>query len=570
MNRLPFALITLLPLLAAPPAMAEDWLVEVTDEAGIRFHYAHGGNGEYYFPEIMGAGIGVLDADGDGLMDLYLVQGGDIGPGITPAQRKQGDRLLLNRGQRGSDGRWNWKFEDATDRSGIRAHGYGMGVAVGDIDGDGDDDLYVLNFGANQLWRNDGKGRFTDITESAGVGDARWSVSASFADLDGDGLPELYVANYVDYDFDKHKRCRSPGGGETDYCSPSAYLPVADALYRNLGGGRFEDISQASGIASQRGPGLGVVAFDVNGDGRRDLYVANDGKPNFLWINQGGLRFVDDAVLAGAAVNADGAAEAGMGIAVADIDGNGHEDLLVTHMRNESNTLYLGVGQGWFEDRTARSGLAASSLMFTGFGTAFLDLDLDGWEDLYIANGAVIIEPEPPAGERAFPYLQTDQVYLHNGKAGDAAAFIERSAQAGAALQVRGVTRGLALADFDNDGRVDIALGQINGPARVLAHRGGKDRHWLGIELRDAKGQRSDGAVVVLQGERGALRRSRRDGSYASAQDPRVVFGLGAGQGDSSVEVHWPDGSKERFEGLSADRYHTLQAGKGQPAGVAR
>ncbi|MCK7592996.1 CRTAC1 family protein [Pseudomarimonas salicorniae] len=550
----------------ALPATAADWLVEVTAEAGIDFRYEHGGRGEFYFPEIMGAGIGVLDADGDGLMDLYLVQGGDIGPGIDPGKRKQGDRLLLNRGSRGSDGRWNWRFEDATEASGIRARGYGMGVAVGDIDGDGDDDLYVLNFGANQLWRNDGKGRFTDITASAGVGDPRWSVSASFADLDGDGLPELYVANYVDYDFDTHKRCRSPGGGEIDYCSPSAYPPVADSLYRNLGDGRFEDVSEASGIAGQKGPGLGVVALDVNGDGRRDLYVANDGRPNFLWINQGGLRFVDDAVLAGAAVNADGAAEAGMGIAVADVDRNGHEDLFVTHMRNESNTLYLGVGQGWFEDRTARAGLAASSLGFTGFGTAFVDLDLDGWEDIVIANGGVIIEPDPLPAERGFPYLQTDQVYLHNGRGGEQAAFAEKSTEAGAALRVRGVTRGLAVADFDNDGRPDIALGNINGPARLLAHRGGAGRHWLGLDLRDSKGRRIDGAIVSRTGPAAPLRRSRRDGSYASAQDPRVWFGLGEDSVPVDLLVKWPDGRSERFDGLAVDRYHRLQAGQGKEA----
>jgi hypothetical protein len=557
----------LLPLILAPvelPSAGEDWLVDVTQNAGIEFRYQHGGSGEFYFPEIMGAGVGVLDADGDGLMDLYLVQGGAIGPGIGRAQRTAGDRLLLNRGSRDAADRWNWKFEDATASAGIHAHGYGMGVAVGDIDADGDDDIYVLNFGRNQLWRNDGKGRFTDITESAGVGDARWSVSASIADLDADGLPELYVANYVDYDFDKHKRCRAPGGGERDYCSPSAYAPVADALYRNLGGGRFEDISESSGISAQRGPGLGVVALDVNGDGRRDLYVANDGQANFLWINQGGLRFVDDALLAGSALNADGAAEAGMGIAVADIDGNGHEDVFVTHMRNESNTLYLGVGQGWFEDRTARSGLAASSLGFTGFGTAFVDLDLDGWEDLFIGNGAVVIEPDPLPQERSFPYLQTDQVYLHNGQSGAAAGFVERSAAAGAALRVRAVTRGLALGDFDNDGRPDIALNNINGPARLLTHRGGSGRHWLGLDLRDAEDRRVDGVIVRRSGTGSVLRRSRRDGSYASAQDPRIWFGLGDQAQAVDLQVQWHDGRRERFPGLEVDRYQRLQQGKGQ------
>ncbi|GIX36477.1 MAG: RNA-binding protein [Lysobacteraceae bacterium] len=553
-------------LLAAGTAGASDWLVDVTSAAGLVFRHEHGGTGAFYFPEIMGGGVGVLDADGDGLPDLYLVQGGELGPGIDASKRRAGDRLWLNRGRHGADGSWQWKFVDATREAGIDARGYGMGVAVADIDGDGDDDLYVLNHGPNQLWRNDGNGRFTDITDAAGVGDPRWSVSASFADLDGDGLPELYVANYVDFDPARNKQCRSPGGGEIDYCSPSSYSPVADRLYRNLGQGRFEDVSASSGIAAVRGPGLGVVALDANGDGRLDLYVANDGQPNFLWINQGGLRFVEDAALAGAAVNADGASEAGMGIAVADVDRNGLDDLLVTHMRNESNTLYLAVGKGWFEDRTARSGLAASSMGYTGFGTAFLDLDLDGWEDLYIANGAVVIEPDPRPEERAFPYFQTDQVYLHNGRAGEAAGFLERSAQAGAALRARTVGRGLALADLDLDGRPDLLLGQVGGPARILAHRGGAGHHWIGLALEDRKGHRVRGARVARVGTPGAPRQARSDGSYASASEPGVWFGLGEQAGPVDLLVHWPDGQRERFDGLAADRRHVLRQGQGRAA----
>ena len=229
-----------------------------TAGSGLDFRYANGRSGAFYFPEIMGAGVGVLDYDGDGRMDIYLVQGGALGPDADPAKRP-GDRLFRNVTPPGAA--QTLRFEDVTEPSGIHATGYGMGVAVGDFDNDGDDDLYVLNLGANQLWRNDGEGRFRDVTEEAGVGDARWSVSASFADIDGDGLLDLYVANYVDFDFVAHKRCRAAGGGETDYCSPSAYHGVADSLYRNLGGGRFEDISVTSGIAAQPGPGLGVIAL---------------------------------------------------------------------------------------------------------------------------------------------------------------------------------------------------------------------------------------------------------------------------------------------------------------------
>lgn len=467
----------------------------------------------------------------------------------------------------GSEGQL--RFEDVTAKSGIDARGYGMGVAVADIDNDGDDDLYLLNFGSNQLWRNNGDGSFTDITTKAGVGDPRWSVSASFADIDGDGRLDLYVANYVDFSFANHKDCKSMGGGEVDYCSPSAYPPVADRLYRNLGDGRFEDISERSGIAAAKGPGLGVVAADFNRDGKIDFYVANDGKPNFLWLNQGEGRFVDDAVLAGAAVNADGAAEAGMGVAVADFDRSGELDLFITHMRNESNTLYAGVGEGWFEDRSARSGLAASSMAYTGFGTGRFDLDLDGWLDLFVANGAVVREPEPPKAELAYPYAQTDQLYLHNGKSGREAAYVDVSARGGPALRARGITRGAAFADLDNDGDSEIVLSNINGPARILSSVVPQGRHWIGLELYDSSGKLRVSPLALRRitgADTGVIGQARRDGSYASANDPRAVFGLGSNEQAQTIEVQWPDGAIERYENLAVDRYHRLQQGQGQGA----
>lgn len=561
-TRTPAVLLALALAFLPGISSAEDLLVDVTASSALKFQYDNGMSGKMYFPEIMGAGVGVIDYDGDGLLDIYLVQGGAIGPGIGPESRKVRDRLFRNisRGK-------TLRFEDVTEESGIKAQGYGMGVAVGDIDNDGDSDLYVLNFGANQLWRNNGDGSFTDITAKAGVGDPRWSVSASFADIDGDGKLDLYVANYVDFSIKGNKACKGMGGGEVDYCSPSAYPPVADSLYRNLGDGRFEDISDSSGISAAPGPGLGVVAADFNRDGLVDWYVSNDGMANFLWLNQGDGRFLDEAVLAGVAVNADGAAEAGMGVTTADFDRNGELDLFVTHMRNESNTLYAGVGEGWFEDRSARSGLAASSMAFTGFGTRWTDLDLDGWLDLFIANGAVVREPEPAQDELEFPYAQTNQLYLHNGKSERQAAYADATEQAGPAMNFRGVTRGAAFADLDNDGDTDIVLSNINGPARILANHAGGNHHWIGAELMGTDGKPHPGSIelgLLQDADHKLIGLAHRDGSYASASDPRVVFGLGDAKAAQTIEVQWPDGSVERFPDLAVDRYHSLRQGSGE------
>jgi enediyne biosynthesis protein E4 len=545
---------------SAPVAAADTpWFVDLASAAGVEFHYVNGGRGEYWFPEIMGGGVALFDYDGDGLLDIYLVQGGALGPGIGDDQRGHGDRLLRNVSTRGADGRLQLRFEDVTESAGIRAFGYGMGVAIGDINGNGHPDIYVLNFGPNQLWRNNGDGTFTEIAAAAGVDDPSWSVSASFADLDGDGLPELYVANYAEYDFDSHRQCRAFGTSEADYCSPSAYPGSADRLYRNLGDGRFTDISAAAGIGAARGRGLGVIAADFNGNGRIDLYVANDGDPNFLWLNQGELRFVDEALLAGAAVNAGGAAEAGMGVDAADFNRSGSEDIFLTHMKRETNTLYANDGQGWFEDVTAAAGLAAPSIPYTGFGTAWLDIDNDGWLDLIVVNGAVMKEQALADGGDPFPYAQPNQIFRNRGDG----RFEDASRQGGPAFARALVSRGAAFGDLDNDGRIDVVVANNGGPLQVLMNRTGSDRHWLGLDLRDGDGRVATGAVAWLQDAAGAtlMRRARADGSYASANDPRIVFGLGAADAPRSVRVRWPDGSEASFSDLASDRYHVLRKG---------
>lgn len=562
---LPFAL--LIALIAVPAAHggAADppWFVDIAAEAGVDFRYDNGMTGEYWFPEIMGGGVALLDYDGDGLLDVYLVQGGALGPDDSPDAPLPGDRLFRNDSQRDVEGRWQWRFTDVTASAGIVATGYGMGVAVGDYNGDGHTDLYVLNFGDNQLWRNDGDGTFTDVTEAAGVNDARWSVSASFADLDGDGWLDLVVVNYADYHLDKHKACRSAGTNLPDYCSPSAYSGVADSVFRNLGDGRFEDASAVSGLAGVKRHGLGVVVADLDDDGQPDIYVANDGDPNSLWINQGGMRFVDDAFLAGAAVNVDGKTEAGMGVDAADYNRSGREDLFVTHMRSETNTLYRNEGEGWFSDVTAAAGLAVPSLGFTGFGVAWMDIDNDGWQDLVVANGAVFAEQDQVAAGRAFPYLQSNQAFknMQDG------SFREVSSEAGPAFEKLLVSRGTATGDLDNDGDADVVFSHIDGPAQLLINRAAEGRRWLGLRLVDAAGRRElpgSTAWLLEDGRPGDLRRSHTDGSYASANDPRVIFGLLDQAAPRDVRIHWADGLVEDFAALSVDRYHTLRRGSGK------
>jgi len=561
---LPLILILLVsPLLLAPRAAAEDpWFVDEAAAAGVEFRYDNGMTGQYWFPEIMGGGVALLDYDNDGLLDLYLVQGGSIDPVEQPQRPERGDRLFRNESTRDDRGRWKLRFTDVTEKAGIAAHGYGMGVAVGDYNGDGHADIYVLNFGDNQLWRNNGDGSFSDVTAEAGVNDSRWSVSASFADLDGSGHLDLVVVNYADYSVARHKECRRASTNLPDYCSPSTYDGVPDTLFRNLGNGRFEDVSVASGLAGEKRHGLGVISADLDDDGRPDIYVANDGDPNSLWLNQGELRFVDDAFMGGAAVNADGKTEAGMGVDAADYDRSGAEDLFVTHMRSETNTLYRNDGRGWFSDVTAAAGLGLPSLGYTGFGTAWLDVDNDGWLDLVVANGAVVAEQERVAEGSAFPYHQSNQLFLNDGKG----RFREASPEAGEAFRAMLVSRGAAVGDIDNDGRPDVVISNIDGPAQILMNRAAPGRHWLGLRLTDATGQRDlvgSIAWVMEAGETLQRRRARADGSYASANDPRVLFGLADDGKPRDIRVRWHDGLVEDFPALEVDAYHVLRRGTG-------
>ncbi len=544
-------------------------LFEEIRAAGLSFEHFNGMSGELYFPEMMGAGVALLDYDGDGDLDLYFVQGHMLGPGKTladatfaPPAGVLTDRLFRNDTQR-VDGETVWRFTDVTESAGINAAGYGMGVATGDFDNDGDPDLYVTNFGANQLWRNEGEGSFVEVTSEAGVDDPRWSVSAVFVDYDADGWLDLYVGNYVDFDYDTHKPCKSTTSA-LDYCSPQVFESEPDSLFRNLGDGRFEAVGAVSGVGSKPGASLGVVAADFDGDERVDLYVANDGMANFLWQNQGDGTFVDGAELAGAAVNMGGSAEASMGVSADDFDADGDLDLFMTHLNRETNTLYVNDGRGWFEDRTTSSGLGEASFAYTGFGTVWFDYNLDGWSDLFIANGAVTRIEEQVLADEPYPLKQANQLFRNIG----GRSFVEVSNRGGDGIAALLVSRGAAAGDLDNDGDTDLVISNNSGPAQLLSNRLSEtrqdhDRAWLGVRLAGLEAL-SLNARVALLNEAVELRwqRVHTDGSYASASDPRRIFPLADPR--ASILVRWADGQEERFEGLVAGKYHTLERGQGQ------
>jgi hypothetical protein len=565
-------LLALLTSSASDPARANDgdWFTDVAAEVGIDFTHFNGMTGEYYMLEINGAGCGMLDYDGDGDLDLYLVQGSTLGPGggtaATTAQRGPFlDRLLRNDLVVTDEGERILRFTDVTEESGIRAGGYGFGVAVGDYDNDGFPDLYVTNFGSNQLWRNRGDGTFENVVEATGTDDPRWSVPAAFFDYDRDGWLDLYVGSYVHFTLENHKVCRTAAGAQ-DYCGPNAYAPVSDRLFRNRGDGTFEDVSAKSGLQRELTKALGVVIGDFNGDGWLDLYVANDGTANQMWIHQHDGRFVDEALLAGTAFNVDGHPEASMGVDAADFDNDGDEDLFMTHLVAETNTIYTNDGSGMFEDTTVRSGLGAPSWSRTSWGTRFIDVDNDGWLDLLVVSGAVRTIEELARKGDPYPFHEPNQLFRNLG----GGSFEEVTAQAGGVFELSEVSRGAAFGDVDNDGDTDVLILNNNGPVRLLRNDIGQASRWLGLRLVGRGDPPRDmlGAWVAVErpGRATLWRRAGTAGSFASANDPRVLVGLGDDATRPRVRVVWPDGASELFSDLAVGRYTTLRQGAGAPS----
>jgi hypothetical protein len=553
---------------STPAAARSEWFTDRAAETGLDFVHFNGMSGERYYPEIMAPGVGLLDYDNDGDLDVYVVQGQMLGKGRTIEQatyKPRGvlkDRLYRNDLSVGANGTRTLTFTDVTDASGIDLQTYGMGVVAGDIDNDGWVDIYRTSLSGGVMLRNNGNGTFADVTTTSGAGNrGGWGVSAAFVDYDRDSWLDLFVGNYLIYSLEADIDCLSPTG-QHDYCPPNSYRAQPSRLYRNRGKGVFEDVTSRVLTGGAYGPALGVSTADFDNDGWIDIYVGNDGEPNQLWINQKNGTFKDTAFLAGAAVNGAGNSEASMGIDAGDFDNDGDEDLFITNWLNQMNTLYVNAGGGLFEDRKAASGLGAPSLAKTGFGTAWLDYDNDGWLDLFAANGSVsMIEAQLRAND-PFPLKMQNQIY-RNTRDG---RFADVSPNAGKAFTVADVGRGAAFGDIDNDGDTDILVSNAAGPLNLLINNVGNQSRWVGVRLVGAGGRDMIGArVTLVRGDGSTLmRRARSDGSYASVNDPRVLFG-GVLSGDPvRVRVQWPDGSTEEFADIPVARWTTLTQGRGR------
>ena len=524
--------------------------VDVTAAIGLDFRQVSGSPQQRYIIASMSSGAAFFDYDGDGYLDLFLVNSTRFEDDTPRAT----NRLYHNVEDAG--GR---VFQDATDAAGLRRSGWGMGCAVGDYDNDGDVDLYITYWGPNVLYRNDGHQGFAEV--ELGVADGGWSSSAAFGDIDADGLLDLYVANYLVFDLED-----PPGGGQLCsgfkgldvYCGPHGMVPQANALYRNGGGGAdFVEMGRATGIDADRQASLGVVFGDYDNDNDQDIYVANDGYPNLLYRNDGDWHLAEIAAFSGAAYSEDGRAQAGMGVTAGDYDNDGDLDLYMTHFSDDVNTLYQNQGTGSFYDLTAATGLGGEVRPYLGWSTGFFDYDNDGWLDLYVVNGHIYPQVDQhPAGLR---YSQRNLLYRNMG-----GTFAEVGASAGPGFAQQKVSRGGALGDYDTDGDLDLLVMNLNDAPTLLQNRGGSRGNWLGLELigapsnRDALGAR----VTLFAGGRAQMREVQRGSGYLSQNDGRVLFGLGAATAVERVEIRWPSGRTQLVEQPEIRRYVVVQEGR--------
>jgi hypothetical protein len=532
---------------SAPGAAA---FADITRVAGIDFVHDNGVYGAKLFPERMGSGVAMFDADGDGRLDLFFVNGAPLPGDPHPNPHPRPSRLYLNRG----DG----AFVDRTAGSGLKRIEYGMGVAVGDVDNDGAEDLYVTRLGGGALYRNDGHGVFTDITRRSGVGTSGFCTSAAFLDCDADGLLDLYVCRYVPWEGLKDQRpCLDPLG-KREYCGVQVYGSKEHRLFRNLGGLRFQDVTRSAGIAGKLGRGLAVVCGDYDQDGDTDILVANDETPNFLWQNDGHGRFAERALVANFAYNEEGVATAGMGLDLADADGDGSFDVIESDFQNARKTLYVNDGHGFFNPNEQNKGLGDMPLQRLGFGIGFVDCDLNGHPDVFIANGHVREEGDPtdPNG----PLAQTAQLFRNLG----GGRYADESSRLGAYSRTRYVGRGAAFGDLDNDGLPDIVACH-NGAAPVLLRNTlPRQSHWLGLKCVGTKSNRSGlGVVVRLEvGKSVRIDETRAASSYLSSSDPRLLFGLGREGRVRRVTLRWPSGAVQQIDDPPVDRYLTVVEGQ--------
>lgn len=537
------------------------WFQDITEKSALRFTHDAGPIDDYFMPQIMGSGAALFDFNNDDRLDIYLLHNG----GVKGAK----NRLY----QQMPDG----TFRDVSQGSGLDIAGYNMGVAVGDVNNDGWVDVLVTQYKGIRLYLNNGNGTFRDITAESGLEDPAWGMSAAFFDYDRDGWLDLVVVNYINYDHSR--RCNDPVG-RRDYCGPNFFSGTLARLYHNQTGQkqqppgdkgaastvRFQDVTKPSGLHWKPGPGLGVVCADYTGDGWPDILAANDGKANHLWVNQRDGTFEEEAGKRGLAYNGHGMAQGNMGIALGDVDGDGLFDVFITHLTDETNTLWRQGPRGLFKDRSVTSGLAAAHLRGTGFGTVLADFNHDGALDLAVVNGRVV-RGQDSQGDDLDPhwqrYAEHNQLFANDGSG----RFRDLSATDPFG-QLCAISRGLACGDIDGDGALDLLVTTVAGPARLYRNVAPKDGHWLIVRALDPAHKRDAyGAVVTVQaGGRRWVANLNPGQSYLCSSDPRVHFGLGAADRVDSIEVGWPDGNgaAETFPGVAADRIVVLRRGEGR------
>ncbi len=525
--------------------------------SGISFVHHSGFSPKRYLPETTGAGVAIFDYNHDGWMDILVVDSGTSGF-YKPAVPLH-PVLYRNNG----DG----TFTDVSKEAGVTADIYGQGVAIADYDGDGYEDIYLSGFGKCVLYHNNGNGTFTDVTANSGLAAPQWGSSSVWFDYDNDGKLDLFVGEFADYsNLRVCSAAESYGGSEEGpskqqayYCNPKILKPMPSQLYRNLGNGKFADVSAATGISSQAGKEWGVVATDINNDGFLDLFVSNDTMPNYLWVNRGGKKFEEMGVEAGVAYSSEGAPRSGMGVDAGDFDQDGQQDLVVQNIDTQTTSLYRNIGQEMFDDLNLKTGVSQATRMMSGWGMRLFDYDNDGWPDLILSNG----HPDDAVATRNAGITYRQPIILMRNITGTRMQNV--SAQAGPTFAKKYCARGLAVGDLNNDGYPDIVFTENNGPVHVLMNTAGSGNHWLGVTLR-AKTTNPEATGALIRWRVGGKVFSRFEnggGSYLSSQDPREILGAGKSQIDW-VEVKWPRPSQhvDRIVKPAMSRYMVITEGQ--------
>ena len=528
-------------------------LDDITVKAGIKFRHVSDPE-KKYIVESMSGGVLLIDYDRDGWLDIYFTNS----PTVDMAIKREKSRSALYHNNH--DG----TFTDVTDKAGVVSPCFAFGGAVGDYNNDGWPDMYITCLGGNVLYRNNGDGTFTDVTKQAGVADGRWSAGAAFGDYDNDGFVDLAVANYVDFHLDDLPKFGSSPTctyrGIAVQCGPRGLKGAGDSLFHNNGDGTFSNVSKQTGTDDPRGfYGMQVIWSDFNNVGRPDLYVANDSTPNYLYKNEGGGKFTEIGLESGTAVNEDGSEQGSMGIAIGDYNHTGRQSFLVSNFANEYNTLYRNDGDWNFQDVTYKTGLAVPSLPGVKWGTAFADLDNDGWLDLLVVAGHVYPQVDQVPAQGGYREPRSLSMNLGGEK------FCDASEQAGPALMEKRVSRGLAVGDLFNRGLLDVVINDLDGPPSLLRNRGIPGRHWITFELAGTKSNRMaiGTRLKLIAGGMTQTEEIHSGGSYLSQNDMRVHFGVANATKIDSLEIRWPSGKVETIKDLAADKFYLILEGKG-------